>query len=373
MATIKKYNGSTWENTTARKYETKSEIITPPTTIYTDGTAITSYTIKGNTVQNGTPTPTNPVMPQGTGERTENLFDKSTVKNGYYINDTNGKMESVASDALNASDYIYIGGASNLYIGYQLTNRWGAFYDNAKVYVSGINGYGNTVIPPNAVYARITVRSDNLDNLMLNLGSTPLPYEPYGYKIPISNGDVTTNIYLNEPLHKIGNYADTIESDGTVTRKIKKIILTGSETDWSVIHSGTANQYFMLPVLKAIQGNELCTHFIKNGVYDGNTNVGIIVIGDGAIRIRPENVATISLTDFKTWLVTQYDNGTPVTVWYVLETAETETVTAPSIPTTEGANSITVDTTVQPSEFTATWTGWHNASVKEWDGSQWNE
>lgn len=42
-----------------------------------------------------------------------------------------------------------------------------------------------------------------------------------------------------------------------------------------------------------------------------------------------------------------------------------ETVTAPSIPTTEGVNSITVDTTVQPSEFSATWTGWHNASVKE--------
>lgn len=36
-------------------------------------------------------------------------------------------------------------------------------------------------------------------------------------------------------------------------------------------------------------------------------------------------------------------------------------------------DSYTVDTTVQPSEFTATWTGWHNASVKEWDGSQWNE
>ena len=75
-----------------------------------------------------------------------------------------------------------------------------------------------------------------------------------------------------------------------------------------------------------------------------------------------------------------------MTVWYVLATAETATVNEPlmklgdysdsisnavSIPTTEGANSITVDTTVQPSEFTATWTGWHDSSVKERDGSQW--
>ena len=68
MATIKKYNGSTWENTTARKYETKSEIIVPPTTIYADGSNITTYTIKGNTVQNGTPTPTNPIAVKGVGE-----------------------------------------------------------------------------------------------------------------------------------------------------------------------------------------------------------------------------------------------------------------------------------------------------------------
>ena len=68
MATIKKYNGSTWENAVVRKYGTASEIITPPTTIYTDGTAISTYIIKGNTVQSGTPTPSNPVPVVGVGE-----------------------------------------------------------------------------------------------------------------------------------------------------------------------------------------------------------------------------------------------------------------------------------------------------------------
>jgi hypothetical protein len=67
MANIKKYNGSTWENTTARKYETKSEIIVPPTTIYCDGNNAT-LSIKGNTVQNGTPTPSSPVPVLGVGE-----------------------------------------------------------------------------------------------------------------------------------------------------------------------------------------------------------------------------------------------------------------------------------------------------------------
>lgn len=82
MATIKTYNGSTWENAVVRKYGTASEIITPPTTIYADGTAITNYTIKGNTVQNGTPTPSNPVTVQGVGVRTENLFEGTLEQGG---------------------------------------------------------------------------------------------------------------------------------------------------------------------------------------------------------------------------------------------------------------------------------------------------
>ena len=67
MADSKKYDGSQWEHS-LRKQTTASEIIVPPTTIYADGTAISTYTIKGNTVQNGTPTPSNPVPVVGVGE-----------------------------------------------------------------------------------------------------------------------------------------------------------------------------------------------------------------------------------------------------------------------------------------------------------------
>lgn len=39
-------------------------------------------------------------------------------------------------------------------------------------------------------------------NLMVNTGKASLPYEPYGYKIPIVCGGTTTNIYLDEPLEE---------------------------------------------------------------------------------------------------------------------------------------------------------------------------
>jgi hypothetical protein len=105
-----------------------------------------------------------------------------------------------------------------------------------------------------------------------------------------------------------------------------------------------------------------------------------------AYRLYIRDSSISSVNDLKSWLAAQYANGTPVTIWYVLATPETAAINEPlmkignyadtlsnaaSIPTTEGANSITVDTTVQPSEFTVTWTGWHNASVKEWDGQNW--
>lgn len=47
---------------------------------------------------------------------------------------------------------------------------------------------------------------------MLNTGSTALPYEPYGYKLPLTVNGVEYPIYLGE-----------VET----TRKIRKLVLTG--------------------------------------------------------------------------------------------------------------------------------------------------
>lgn len=45
----------------------------------TIGKSLKSWSITGNTVQNGTPSPDNPVEIQSVGERTKNLFDKNTT------------------------------------------------------------------------------------------------------------------------------------------------------------------------------------------------------------------------------------------------------------------------------------------------------
>ncbi len=274
MADSKKYDGSQWEHS-LRKQTTASEIIVPPTTIYCDGSNITTYSIKGNTVQNGTGTPDSPVMPEGCGD-----------------------LEATGEHA----------------------------------------------------------------------GQ---------YKIPILTAQGSAV-----------NYLGSVQSN----RQIKKLVLTGDETLSYQVQPplfiiNIPSNYF-IPRVTA-----LCTEYTYNSAQSSilaNSQHGDF--GLQYVNVRDEynvwfNNSTYATNDeFKAYLAQQYANGTPVTVWYVLATEETAAVNEPlmkigdysdsisnavSIPTTDGANSITVDTTVQPSEFTATWTGWHDSSVKEYDGTNW--
>ena len=109
------------------------------------------------------------------------LFNKSTVTPESYVRDTDGTVVASTTRPTCASDYITLDGAESIYITSTMTsNRWGAFYNDKKEYVSGIAGYSSPItVPVGAVYIRLTVADDNLDTFMVNTGSTALPYEPY--------------------------------------------------------------------------------------------------------------------------------------------------------------------------------------------------
>ena len=383
MADSKKYDGSQWEHS-LRKLTTATADIEP--TIYTDGTAITAYTLKGNTVQSGTPTPSSPITISGVGNKTANLLDlaswtnQNTDTRSYFqivvlfMNDNTqlGKTSNIdirttgeKTIAINITEancnrmqIKHNGSSRDLFIG----NAYGEFYGE---YTLSFNCISNDPT---------TVGGIELQNIMLNSGSTALPYEPYGqYKIPISsNQTALTPVYLTEQLMKIGDTVDSLASTGTVTYNIKKLVLTGEE-EFSFAYS-TA----ILPMTDYKAGNTIiyiCTHYIAQEPITSATSLNADSFAFNPYantrRLYIKDSVHNTLESFIQFLKDEYAAGTPVTVWYVLATATTESFTAPSIPTTEGANSITVDTTVQPSEFTATWTGWHDSSVKEYDGSDW--
>ena len=72
---------------------------------------------------------------------------------------------------------------------------------------------------------------------MLNAGSTALPYEPYGYKIPITCGGQTVPVYLGEV---------------PTVRRVKKLVLDGTENWKKFETSGRVAFYINVPELECI-------------------------------------------------------------------------------------------------------------------------
>lgn len=236
-----------WGRKLSNAYTVETYIGTLPATLQTVEGYLESYKIYGNTVQDGTPTPENPITPSGCGERTENLFDLSS----YY------EVSSPISDIIieknrityNASgQYLAIKYKFNLGIADVYTISLGADSLNTRLELRyGKNGeyVGRAiVIIPNK---KTTVRGDNeydelyvyisnftnigictASNIMLNLGSTALPYEPYGYKLPLTVNGVEYPIYIgNEQLAK-DEYVDS--ATGKIYRRTKN--LSPPEEEW---------------------------------------------------------------------------------------------------------------------------------------------
>lgn len=94
---------------------------------------------------------------------------------------------------------------------------------------------------------RLNNNKFTVKNLQIEEGSTATDYEPYGYKIPVvcsatGSVSVATNIYLNEPLCKKGDYADYIDFKN---QKLVKYSQSGESTEETVT----------LPQLPTIEGN----------------------------------------------------------------------------------------------------------------------
>lgn len=377
---IKKYISGAWVSTSYRKYGTETDAITSlPAQIIGDGQAITSCQISGNTIQNGTPTPEAPVDVQGVGVRTRNLFPLDATK--LHV----GCIESDGAIDYNVGT-ITVGTNS---VTYQADVKWRGFYtdfiqakennlltfspNNSSIMSWDCNCYDENggflgkassqqmalsktfIMLAGTKKVRISVTSSlteyTITNPTLNLGSTALPWEPYGYKLPLTIGGTEYPIYLGQ-----------VET----TRRIRKLVLTGDE-NWSVWYG---NYYSSVIDRKSRIDTILCTHFINS------REVGISYAGYSAngLRIAAAAVPFVSsLNDLTAWIAAQYAAGTPVTAWYVLATPETgivneplhkigdyaDTVVATNVPTTGTTENFDVGTTLKPSEVQLTYHGWH--------------
>lgn len=376
--------GNTWQTKSPPKYGTSTDTITTlPADIYADGNSATVGLV-GNMSQTGTPTPSSPIYPTETGDKTANLLDLNAL-----INAPSGTFTTQdGTESFTAEHLLTIQGKPNTY--YNLSSNYRKtgskkniiylqYADSNKAVTSSISPTyqtDNTGVFKVAMYTSREGANDFINGdawVMLNEGSTALHYEPYGYKIPILNNSQTTNVYLGE-----------VQS----TRRIKKLVFDGTE-NWTKNDAGNPSNYLYYQPGYLANKTCVCSHLAdmgtlsasKVGVFNGN-NVLYLNFGSAIMNAQPSGNTANGL---KEYLTAQYAAGTPVTVWYVLAEPTTgivneplrkisdyaDTVTGITIPTITGKDTFDVQTTLKPSEVSLAYTGWHDASAKEWDGSEW--
>ena len=222
----------------------------------------------------------------------KNLYDGLyTAKR--YINYNTGEMRT--SDDWSATDYIEIEPNTSYTLSGITNSGWTAgtsFYDNSKAFISSVYSTAYTfTTPTNAKYLRLSLNSETPINIMLNEGSTALPYEPYG----------TGEWYYKEA--------------------ISQKILNGSE-NWGKSSKTQVNRYFVanvfVTILSASSIDLISNYFvcITPNQSDSN-NIGLAKYNENGLMVN------FSLTDtnfdtlekFKTWLTSNN-----VLVRYVLAT-----------------------------------------------------
>lgn len=169
------------------------------------------------------------------------------------------------------------------------------------------------------------------------------------YKVPIKVNSETINIYLDEPLRKVGDMADYIDfKNGRVVRNTQAVTLTSGKA-YAYVYSGMngirfdstlqegGNRYSGYSThsnkiyMKAQQGEMWCGA-------NGNTSVYWIGIVD--------LLGLTTINEFKAWLNSQ---EIPVKVVCPRTTPILEQIELPTIPTAKGTCNVVVDAEIQPS------------------------
>lgn len=296
-----------------------------------------------------------------------NLFSLAQVEQGS-ITDASGVLAS-SDSRVRTSLFALEAGAYNISMNWSLQKCMikGVHvynYDDEKwiKYISG--GTSNLNI---SLDERSKIRI--VFNKSASAGETVTPEEILNSNVIISPGGVTiepaeekVNIYLDKPLFKLGDYADTIDfKQGKVVRRIGKYTYNGSE-EW-LKNASTVDGYGAFrcegvfdPLIGASPEASYMTHFIrttKGATADFVPGEFRFAYVDGAIgnsRVYMAAVQT-NVEDFIAWV-----SENQPTVYYPIEDTPEE-INLPAIPTLEKITILHIDTIIQPDHIEVVYMG----------------
>ena len=355
------------------------------------------YQIHGNSVQEGVPTPDAEIPVESVGDLItdgdnagkykipvtisgKNLIDYKKA----YARSTAQTVTITDTGVIFTGNYYFIipcNIKAGTTVAFSCVTQWlqrVVFYSGSEADVTIWGNGGKTTTtkdidklyvykaPPESVGSNMV-----FDNIQLELGSKT-SYEPY-------IEPVTTDIILDAPLRKIGDYTDYIDfKNGKVVRNVKEVIIDGVTGNYVNMNGGSPSYELENTYLFAITNMFPNRH--TTGSYKTNTelsniikNYGVTVYNTAAPdresfsfhngknytqnlyirvnkdRVLPSGVTTIQSGHFKNWVKKQYTNGTPLTFYYMCEEPEEERIPLPALPQFKGTTIYEIDTNIKPS------------------------
>ena len=266
----------------------------------------------------------------------KNFFDINNPKylNGYGLEDTGfferGDQRTYIIPILQNNEEISVSYTKTL-----KGTRYYAFSDEIP---TGVNSshYGRIMFANSSDTGKITftAKNNNYKYLLLGITKSEVFTDLQVEQNPTATSyeehkEQTYTIPVQQPMRSVGDTRDTFIKKNNkwyerhyIARKIfdgseKFTVTTGwGNTTYQIIINGMAS-----PNSNSIMGKALCSHFtIKSGsdMYYNTSENAFAICSGNILRIR--NIDIITLDDFKAWLTSQYNAGTPVYVDYVLET-----------------------------------------------------
>lgn len=231
---IKKYTNNAWVDVGYKKYSTETEIISAlPKQIIGDGQPVSAYTIKGKMQQSGTPTPSYPIYPtecgdlETTGEYAGQYklpISLGGTTANVYLGQTQSTRQIKKLELTGEENWVHVAGVTgqSSYYRFQIGSLNSIITSNLEMCshysynvlnstTTGVGFCTQNSIASNADFIAIRPYADNppdgigsFKRFLANL---------YGVGKPVTVWCILATpetAALNEPIRRIGSYADSI-------------------------------------------------------------------------------------------------------------------------------------------------------------------
>lgn len=353
-----------------------------------DEESIIDYTLYGQSVQNGTPTPDTPIEVESVGEKTRNLFNpKQTPVDlapylGMVLENKTYTLRIVLKEGKTVPSGVYFG------LMYSGSAIW--FIENGKVKITksslDLSAFNNVSVSVYSDGGNTKAWNSIIDafDIYLSEGTTATN-EPYGYKIPIKvSGKNLFDIDKAENGSMDDFFGGNIERDNRVrtnyiyvkagTYCVSTISTSGGVRSSTICHTySTPLETTHIGAVKATSGTILTgtkAYSIFTILVDCYVRFLFLPMPDSSIT----DLNTNTLNDFKPQIErgdmpTDYEPyHEPITTNIYLDEplGEGQSINykkdgLPPIPTFKGTSIISADTTIQPSNAEIT----YYSNVKE--------